>query len=91
MEPITAYILNLLEIIEKELKLLRIAATKTLASLGCIVIGLFLMWAGLLLLAWTFFTALSSLLGPVLAGLSTSVLILLGGGVFLWISRKNLR
>ena len=90
MEPITAYFLNLLEVVEKELALFKAAAAKTVFGLGAFIAGLFLLGVGFLLFVWTCFTALSLLFGPVWAGLAASVLILLVGGIFLWISKKNL-
>jgi hypothetical protein len=91
MEQITAYILNLLEIIEKELKLLKHMTAKTLFSIGWFGMGVFLLGVGLIFLAWTCFTAVAMLVGPAWAGLAASVLLLLGGGVFLWIGKKNLK
>jgi len=91
MEQITAYFLSLLEIIEKELKLFRLLAAKTFVGLCLFAMGVFLIGAGFILLAWSCFTAISMLIGPALAGLSTSALILLGGGAMLWIARNNLK
>ena len=91
MEQITAYILSILEIAEKELKLFKIMAAKTVLSMGWFGMGVFLLGAGLIFLAWTCFTAISLLIGPAWAGLAASVLLLLGGGLFLWIGKKNLK
>ena len=91
MEQITAYVLSLLEIAEKELKLFKLMASRTLLSMGWFAMGVFLLGVGLIFLAWTCFTAVSALVGPVWAGLAASVLLLLGGGVFLWLGKKNLK
>ena len=91
MEQITAYFLSLLEIAENELKLLKHMAAKTLLSISCFGMGVFLLGAGLIFLAWTCFTAVSLLIGPTWAGLAASGLLLLGGGVFLWTGKKNLK
>lgn len=91
MEQITAYLLNALEIIEKELALLKRLAAKTFIGLGWFATGVFVLAIGFLLLVWTCFTAVSILFGPVAAGLLASALLLLGGGIFLWLSRKSLK
>ncbi|MCL2165891.1 MAG: hypothetical protein FWH49_01165 [Clostridiales bacterium] len=90
-EKITAYFLTILEIAEKELALLKLHTAKTVKGLGWFLMALILLVAGLLLLAWTCFTAVSLLIGPVAAGLTASVVAIAGGVVFLWISRKNLK
>ena len=91
MEEITAYILNLLAIIEKELRLLRIMMGRTVLSLFAIGVGVLLVGVAIGILAWTCFTALASVYGPVVAGLVAMALTLLGGGALLWIGTKNLR
>ena len=91
MEQITAYFLTILEIIEKEIRLFKLTAAKTLISLSCFAVAIFLVGAGILLLAWTCFTAISTLIGPVTAGLVSALLILAGGGIMLWIGKRNLR
>ena len=91
MEQITAYILSLLEIIENELKLLKHMTAKTFLSLGLFGMGVFLLGVGLMALAWTCFTAVAMLIGPAWAGLSAAVLLFIGGGVFLWTGKKNLK
>ncbi|MCL2120682.1 MAG: hypothetical protein FWH28_00345 [Clostridiales bacterium] len=91
VEKITAYFLTVLEIVEKELALFKLNAAKTIMGLGWFLMALLLLAAGLLLLAWTCFTAVSLLIGPVVAGLTASILVIAGGVVFLWISRKNLK
>lgn len=91
MAEITAYFLNLLEILEKEWQLLRLTAAKTVKGLGWFGIGILLLTIGLLLLAWTCFTALAQIIGPVGAGLATSLLILAVGGIFLWMGSKSLK
>jgi len=91
MEQITAFFLSLLDILEKELALFKLTSARAFKGLGWFAMGVFLLGIGLLFLAWTCFTAVSALLGPVGAGLLTSVLILAGGGTFLWIGKKNLK
>ena len=91
MEQLTAFFLSLLELMEKELALFKLMTARTFKGLGWFAMGVFLLGTGFLLLAWTCFTAVSSLLGPAGAGLLTSVLILAGGGTFLWIGKKNLK
>ncbi len=91
MAEITAYFLNLLEILEKEWQLLRLTASKTIKGLGWFGIGILMLAIGLLLLAWTCFTALAQAIGPVGAGLATSLLILAAGGAFLWMGSKSLK
>lgn len=91
MEQITAYILSLLEIAEKELKLLKHISVKTVFGIGWLSMGVLLLGISLIVLAWTCFTALSLLIGPAWAGLAAASLLLLGGGLFLWIGKKNLK
>ena len=91
MEPITAYFLSLLEIIEKELKLFRAITVKTMTGLGWFIMGTFLAGMGFFLLVRACFTALSMLLGPALAGLLAAALSLSGGGIFLWIGKRSLK
>jgi len=91
MEQITAYFLSLLEIIEKECKLFQLMAAKTFLSLCLYAMGVFLLGVGVLGLAWAFYSEIAALRGPVLAALSASALILLGGGAFLWIAKKKLK
>ena len=91
MEPITAYFLSLLEIIEKELKLFRAVTIKSLTGFGWVFLGTFLVGMGFVLLVRACFTAISMLLGPALAGLVAAVLSLSGGGVFLWIGKRSLK
>lgn len=91
MEEITRYILNMLEIMEAELKLIRIGMAKTAKGISWFGMGVFLLGMGLILLAWTIFTGLTLLIGKVGAGLVTSVLILLLGGAFLWKGSKTLK
>jgi hypothetical protein len=64
---------------------------KTFIGIILFALGAFLMGCGLLFLAWTVFTAFSILIGPAWAGLSASVLILLGGGICIWIGKKSLK
>ena len=90
MEQITAYILSLLEVIEKELTLLKLLTVRTFKGLSCIAVSLFLFGAGFLLLTWTCFQAISALLGVVAAGFIASLMLIGGGGLFLWISKRNL-
>ncbi|HCP15664.1 MAG TPA: hypothetical protein DIT32_07945 [Peptococcaceae bacterium] len=91
MEEITKYILNMLEIMETELKLIRLGMAKTAKGISWFGMGVFLLGMGLILLAWTAFTGLSMLIGKVGAGFATSLLILLLGGVFLWQGSKTLK
>ena len=91
MERITAYFLSLLEVIEKELLLLKRLAAKTVLGLCLIAMGVFLLGVGLMALIWTCFMAMSGLIGPVGAGLLSSVMVLLAGGVFLWASQRSLK
>ena len=91
MEQITAYLLNILELLEKELQLFKRLSIKTFRGMGWFAMGVLLSGVGLMVLAWTCFHAIISLLGPVVAGLVASILILSGGGVFLWISKQNLK
>ena len=91
MEQLTEYFLTALEILEKEIKLFKLTAARTLLSLCCFVMAIFLIGVGIMLLAWTSFTAVSLLVGPVVAGLSAAVLVLAGGGVMLWIGKKSLK
>jgi len=89
MEQITAYFLSLIEVIEKELSLFGKNASRAALALCMIATGAFLVGMGLLMLAWTCFTALKALLGPAWAGLVATVLIFAGGGVCFWIGKKN--
>ena len=91
MEQITAYLLNILELLEKELQLFKRLSIKTFQGLGLFGMGVFLTGIGLLVLAWTCFQAIIALLGPVAAGLGASILILGGGGAFLWSGKRNLK
>ncbi|MCL1849691.1 MAG: hypothetical protein FWF83_08530 [Clostridiales bacterium] len=91
MEQLTAYVLSMIELIEKELQLFKILSVKTFKGLGLFAVGVFLAGAGILMLAWTCFHAVIALVGPVTAGLATSVLILTGGGALLWMSKKCLK
>lgn len=91
MDQITAYLLALLETAEKELGLFKLAIARTFMGLGWFAVGVTLLGAGFLLLSWTCFTALASVIGSVGAGLVVSLIILIGGGAFLWIGQKNLK
>ena len=91
MERITAYFLSLLEVIEKELGLLKKTAARTMLGLCLIAMGVFLLGVGLLALIWTCFMVMTELIGVVGAGLLSSVMILLIGGVFLWASTRSLK
>ena len=91
MEQITAYFLSILEIMEKELALFKLTAARAIKGLGWFSMGILLLIIGVLFLAWTCFTLVSQLIGPVAAGFSASALILAGGVVSLWMSRKNLK
>jgi len=89
MEQLTAYFLSLLDVIEKELGLFGKSVSRAVLGLCLIATGAFLIGAGLLMLAWTCFTAVRGLIGPVWAGLLTAMLIFAGGGVCLWTGKKN--
>lgn len=91
MEELTKYILNLLEIMEIELKLLRLNLTKIFKGLSWFSMGVFLLGIGVIFLGWTIFQGLTLLIGTVGAGLLTSLFILVLGGVFLWQGKKSLR
>ena len=91
MEDITAYFLNLLSVIEKELALLRAMTGKTFTHLCAIGAGIFLIAAAIGVLAWTCYTGLAILIGPVLAGLVSSLLTFLGGGLLVWSGNKGLK
>ena len=91
MEQFTAYFLSLLEVLEKEIALFKQSTARAFGGLCFLAVGVFLLGAGFLLLAWTCFTALSLAIGAVWAGLAVTVLLVLGGGLFLWISKKNLK
>ena len=91
MEQLTEYLLALLDVLEKEAKLLKKTAAKAFMGLCFLAMGVFLLGMGFLLFAWTCFTAVSMALGAVGAGLLVSVLILLGGGIVLWLSKKYLK
>ena len=91
MEEITAYFLSLLEIIEKEGKLLKLIAVRTGKGLSWFAVGVLLLGIGILLLAWSLFTAVSLMIGSVAARLAASVLILAGGGIFLWLGKTNFK
>ena len=91
MEEFTTYFLKLLEIIEKELNLLKIMASRTVLALCAFGAGVLLIGATILILAWVCFTALSILLGPVLAGLSAAGVSLLGGGILLWTGSRLIK
>jgi len=90
MEQITEYILSLLAVLEKETKLLRFMAAKSFMGMSLFAVGAFVLGAGLLMFAWTCFTALCALVGQVWAGLIAAILMFLGGGVLLWIGKRNL-
>ncbi len=91
MEALTQYFLNLLEIMETELKLFKLSAAKVFKGIGWFGAGIMLLLIGFLVLAWTVFTAVSVLLGKVAAGLIAACLILLAGGVFLWQGSKSMK
>ena len=91
MEALTQYFLNFLEIMETELKLFKLSAAKVFKGIGWFGAGIALLFVGLLLLAWTIFTGLTILLGKVAAGLISACLILLAGGVFLWLGTKSMK
>jgi len=91
MDDLTAYFLSLLEVIEKEAKLFRLMAAKTIMGISMFVAGTTLVVIGILVFAYTCFTILTILIGKVGAGLLTSGLILLGGGVFLWKGTKSFK
>ena len=91
MDQLTAYLLNLLEVVEKELQLFRLIAGKTFMGISLFAAGALLLGVGLLLLGWTLFTALCILAGPVWAGLASAAFILAGGGVLLWSGAKALK
>ena len=91
MEQITAYFLCALEIMEKELALCRLNVAKTWKGLVWFLAGVCLLGAGILFLARVLYAEISLLIGPLVAGLITAVLILTGGGIFLWLGKKNLK
>jgi uncharacterized membrane protein YqjE len=91
MEQLTEYILGFLEVAEKELKLFKALTTRTLKGLGWFFMGVSLLGIGLLVVAWTCYRAISDTVGAVPAGAASAVLILVGGGVFLWMSKKSLK
>jgi hypothetical protein len=91
MEQLTEYILAILEVAEKELKLLKALTTRTAKGLGLFFMSIFLLGIGLLVAVWTCFAALSAAFGDIIAGVAASALILVGGVVFLWMSQKNLK
>lgn len=91
MEDITAYILSLLSVLEKELALLRLSVGKTAKGIKWSIFGALLMTIGVLVLAHTCFVALERMTGPVIAGFIAAGLIFLGGGSFLWLGGRNLK
>ena len=91
MEQLTAYFLSLLEVLETEATLFKRSAARAFGAMCFLAMGVTLLGVGFLLLAWTCFTVVSHAVGAIWAGLSASALILCGGGVFLWISKKNLK
>jgi len=91
MERITAYFLSFLEVMEKELALLKRLAAGTVLGLCLISVGVSLLGIGFVVLVWTCYMAMSALIGPIGAGLISSMMILFGGGVFLWASKRSLK
>ena len=91
MEQITEYFLSLLETVEKEGRLLKLAVSKTFLAIGFFAAGVMLLAVGLLVLAWTCFTALSGLIGPIGAGFAATAMLLAGGGILLWSGKKSLK
>jgi hypothetical protein len=91
MEDISAYILSLLSVLEKELALLRLSAGRTVQGIKWSILGALLLMVGVLVLAHTCFVALSQMTGPVIAGFISAGLIFLGGGSFLWLGGRYLK
>jgi hypothetical protein len=91
MEEITKYFLNVLEILEAELKLFKLNTAKVFKAVSFFGMGVFLLGMGVLFLAWTLFKWLVLIFGPVPAGLITSLFILLLGGMFIWQGKKSLK
>ena len=91
MEDVTKYILALLETMELELNLFRLKIGRLTGGIVLFLVGSLLLLAGILVMAWALFHFAVLLIGEVGAGFITGCLILLCGGVFLWIARKNLK